>query len=231
MRKITCILISCLILVGAPAGAPLYEPQDFSYLVEKVQGLGPELLKMHFKLYQGYVANTNKLLGLIDEMNQRGEQTSIAYGALKRRMGWEMDGMLLHEAYFGNLGGKAAINADSLLYKQIAADFGSYDAWEKDFKSTGLIRGIGWVILYRDPKNGQLQNVWINEHDVGHVAGGGLLLVMDVWEHAYITEFGLNRSGYIDTFFKNINWNVVEQRFNAFAETEQPKPSRSLNSK
>ena len=230
MKKIASILTSCLFLVGASAGAPTYDERDFSYLIEKVQGLSPSLLKMHFKLYQGYVANTNKLLSLIEDMNQKGEQTTIAYGALKRRMGWEMDGMLLHEAYFSNMGGDGSLDTNSPLYKQIVHDFGSYNAWEKDYKSTGLIRGIGWVILYRDPKNGYLQNVWINEHDVGHIAGGKPILVMDVWEHAYITEFGLNRSNYIDTFFTNIDWGVVEKRFSA-AESGSLEPSASSNSK
>ena len=186
-----------------------YQTQDFSRLETQLTGFSPALIKMHLRLYEGYVKNTNTLLTAI----KSADPTSLIYGALKRRLGWEMDGMLLHEAYFNNLGRKSSLISQSPIFKQIAIDFGSYDAWAKDFKATGLIRGIGWVILYRDPKDGHLHNVWINEHDLGHIAGGTPLLVMDVWEHAYITEFGLNRTGYIDTFFENINWDIVNDRF------------------
>ncbi|MCP5491833.1 MAG: superoxide dismutase [Chlamydiales bacterium] len=189
-----------------------YQTKDFSYLEKSVKGLSPALIRMHIQLYQGYVKNTNTLLTKIREVAADGQDLSILYGALKRRVGWEMDGMLLHEAYFENLGMSQPLNSSSALYRQIEKDFGSYAAWEKDFKATGLMRGIGWVILYKDPKNKCLHNIWINEHDTGHIAGGTPILVMDVWEHAYITEFGLDRAKYIDIFFQNINWSVVEKR-------------------
>ena len=75
------------------------------------------------------------------------------------------------------------------------------------------MRGIGWVVLYLDPQSGRLFNVWINEHEVEHLAGCNPLLVMDVFEHAYITDYGLNRKGYIEAFFKNLDWGVVEGRY------------------
>ncbi len=195
--------------VAAPS---YYKAKDYSHLDKTVKGLSPALLRMHIQLYNGYVKNTNTLLHTIRELAQDGQDRSITYGALKRRVGWEMDGMLLHEAYFDNLGATELLPQTSALYRQIEKDFGSYSAWEKDFKATGLMRGIGWVILYRDPKNKCLQNIWINEHDVGHIAGGTPVLVMDVWEHAYITEFGLDRAKYIDVFFQNINWREVQKR-------------------
>lgn len=211
MKKLVAVLLWMNLLI-LPLRAE-YQAQDFSHLETQLPGLSPALIQMHIKLYQGYVKNTNTLLAAI----KNADPSSITYGALKRRMGWEMDGMLLHEAYFQNLGRASSLTSNSPIFKQIDADFGSYDAWAKDFKATGLIRGIGWVVLYRDPKNGDLHNVWINEHDLGHIAGGAPLLVMDVWEHAYITEFGLNRAGYIDTFFENINWNIVNDRFSKAA--------------
>ena len=76
-----------------------------------------------------------------------------------------------------------------------------------------MIRGIGWVILYRDPFTGRLSNVWISEHNLNHLAGATPLLAMDVWEHAYMPQYGLDRAAYIQAFFKNINWNEVSQRF------------------
>lgn len=190
-----------------------YEVQNFDHLLGHVDGLNDDLLKMHFKLYQGYVANTNTLLEKLQGLVNDGKG-SPEYSGLKHMLGWEFDGMLLHEYYFSNLGGdKQSLKADDPLMQKIKADFGSYEAWKNDFVATGSIRGIGWVILYQEPKTGRLINTWINEHDLGHLSGGTPLLVMDVFEHAYITQFGLDRAQYIRVFFNNIDWNVVSKRF------------------
>ncbi|PCI93287.1 superoxide dismutase [Candidatus Aerophobetes bacterium] len=192
----------------------MYKAKDFSHLLGgKLKGLSDSLLEMHFTLYKGYVKNTNNLIKALEDMKQNDQGRTLAFGALKRRFGWEYDGMRLHELYFGNLGKKVELSPKSDLYKQIVRDFGSYEKWRRDYLSTGLIRGIGWVILYRDPIQGHLFNVWVNEHDLGHLAGGMPLLVMDVWEHAYITEYGLDRAKYIDMFMYNIDWKVIERRY------------------
>lgn len=183
-----------------------YEPKDYSNLLG-MPGFSDSLLKMHFQLYQGYVKNTNLLLDTI-----KGK-SGYEFGALKRRLGWEYDGMRLHEVYFDNLGGKEKdLDKGSDLYQRIVKDFGSYELWKKDFVETGLMRGIGWAILYEDLQTGRLINTWINEHDLGHLAGGRPILVMDAFEHAFITQYGLDRAAYIDAFFNNINWPVVLKR-------------------
>lgn len=209
-------LAACLSATLVAENAPLkkYEAQNFDKLLGHVDGLNDDLLKMHFKLYQGYVTNANLLLEKIQALNVDGKAPPPEFAGFKHMLGWEFDGMMLHELYFGNLGGaKQTLNQDDPLMRKIIADFGSYDNWKNDFISTGAMRGIGWVILYRDPKMGRLINIWINEHDVGHLAGGAPLLVMDVFEHAYITQFGLDRAEYIKIFFNNIDWNVVSRRF------------------
>ena len=91
--------------------------------------------------------------------------------------------------------------------------FVSYQDWEKAFKAVGTMRGIGWVILYYDPEGKRFFNCWVNEHDVGHLAGAIPLLVMDVFEHAYMVDYGLKKADYIEAFFKAIDWSVVEKRF------------------
>ena len=197
---------------AASVGAPKpYAPQDFSKL-KGMAGFSDKLLDMHFTLYQGYVKNTNLLLDQLQQLATQNQTGSPAYAELKRRLGWEFDGMRLHELYFGNLGGKDPLAKDSKLMKRLEENFGSYDNWAADFKATGAMRGIGWVVLYEDPKSGRLINVWINEHDVGHPAGGNPLVVMDVFEHAYIPDYGLNRGDYIQAFFQNLNWPAVEAR-------------------
>lgn len=198
--------------IAATSSKEPYVAKNYSYLLG-MPGFSDDLLKMHFALYQGYVKNTNLIMREIATLNAQGLSRSYDYGAFKRRFGWEYDGMRLHEYYFDNLGGKAATSLAPEVMEAITKQFGSYEAWKQDFISTGMIRGIGWAILCRDNKNGTLFNVWINEHDLGHLAGATPLLVMDVFEHAFITQFGLDREKYIQTFFNNIDWSVVSKRW------------------
>lgn len=188
-----------------------YTAKDYSKLIG-MSGFSETLLKNHFTLYQGYVTNTNKLLDQLEAMLKDGRAGTPEYAELKRRLGWEFNGMRLHEYYFENLGGNGEFNRESRLAKKIVESFGSYENWEKDFKSVGTMRGIGWAVLYQDLTDGRLINFWINEHDVGHPSGCNPLLIMDVFEHAFMIDYGLKRADYIEAFFKNINWDAVETR-------------------
>lgn len=189
-----------------------YQVKDYTYLLG-MQGFSEKLLRNHFILYQGYVKNTNKIMETLERMLATGQGDTIQFAELKRRMGWEYDGMRLHELYFDNLGDHNSINGKSLLFKKIIEDFGSCEAWEEDFKATAAIRGIGWVILYQENCTGLLNNFWIDEHHIGHPVDRTALLVLDVWEHAYMLDYGLKRADYVETFFKNIAWDVVGKRF------------------
>lgn len=222
-------LVFSLPVRGAEMVAPMqkpraasseYAPKDYTYLFG-MSGFNDALLKMHFQLYQGYVKNTNLLLARMRELEMQDKDLSYDYGALKRRLGWEFDGMRLHELYFENLGGDAPLDKSSELYQRMEKDFGSYEAWKKNFTAIGLIRGIGWAILYRDPMTGRLLNTWINEHDLGHLAGGEPIVVMDVFEHAYITQYGLDRGKYINAFFDNVKWDKVEKRYSETVKKPQ----------
>jgi len=212
--SLTCIL-SAIALVPLYAFPSLaYAPKNYSHLIG-MQGFSDELLQIHFKLYEGYVKNSNELLSKLQRLSDEGQSGSYEYGALKRRLGWEFDGMRLHELYFGNLGGDGVPDTGSSLYAAIAKQFKSFDSWKKDFIATGSMRGIGWAVLYLDPAQGSLVNAWINEHDVGHLAGGSPILIMDVFEHAYMPQYGLDRAKYIDAFFKNIDWKTAAERYSA----------------
>ena len=188
-----------------------YEAKDYNKLIG-MEGFSETLLKNHFTLYQGYVTNANKVMDILASMQKEGKIGTPEYAELKRRMGFEFNGMRLHEYYFENLGGKGGPDKSGKLARKLAEDFGSYEDWEKDFKGTGAMRGIGWAILYQDNVTGKLINQWINEHETGHFAGCTPVLVMDVFEHAFITDYGLKRADYIESFIKNINWQVVENR-------------------
>jgi Fe-Mn family superoxide dismutase len=188
-----------------------YSARDYSALIG-LKGFSETLLKNHFTLYQGYVANTNKVSDILKQMLQEGKVGTPEYAELKRRFGWEFNGMRLHELYFENLRGNSGPDKSGILTKKIEKDFGSRDLWEKDFRACGSLRGIGWVILYHDAIGDRLVNCWINEHDIAHLAGCTPLLIMDVFEHAYLTDYQLKRADYIEAFVSNINWNVVESR-------------------
>jgi Fe-Mn family superoxide dismutase len=191
---------------------PTYQPQNFDRLLGTA-GFSDQLLKTHFTLYGGYVTQSNNYIKTLGEMVAAGK-TGPDFAEMKRRFGWEFNGMRLHEYYFdGMIKGGKALAQDSALGKKIATDFGSYAAWEKDFKATGAMRGIGWAALTYDTWAKRLFNVWVNEHDAGHLAGAAPLMLMDVFEHAFFTDYGTKRADYIEAYFKAIDWTVVVDRF------------------
>ncbi len=191
----------------------MYEAKKYDSLLGTA-GFSDQLLKNHFTLYEGYVTNTNKVSALLKEMTSAGKASTPEYAELKRRFGWEYNGMRLHELYFGNMakGGKK-LNQESSLAKKIITEFGSIEQWVADFKSTGTMRGIGWAVLSHDTTTDKLFNIWINEHDVGHLAGATPILVLDVFEHAYMLDYGLKRADYITTFMNAVDWGEVEKRY------------------
>src|SRR5579863_3043627 len=140
LAAISLILLISPIFAAEPA-APLikskavssdYQAKDYSYLFG-MAGFSDALLKLHFQLYQGYVKNTNLLLSRLKELEQQDKDLSYDYGALKRRLGWEFNGMRLHELYFENLGGEDPLDKSSELFQRISRDFGSFEAWKKNF--------------------------------------------------------------------------------------------------
>ncbi|MDD4804169.1 MAG: Fe-Mn family superoxide dismutase [Candidatus Pacebacteria bacterium] len=186
-----------------------YEQQNYSRLLG-IQGLSDILLTNHFSLYGGYVKNTNLILEKLKNL----EIGSIEFNELNRRFSWEFNGMRLHELYFENLSKENKIlDENSALYKEIVKEFGSFEKWQNLFKNIGLTRGIGWVLLVKDRKTGLLINTWVGEHNIGNLCDQEVLLVMDVWEHSYMNDYGIKRIDYVDVFLKNIDWNVVVTRF------------------
>ncbi len=192
-----------------------YKPKNFENL-SGLNGFSDQLFKNHFTLYQGYVNNFNKLNDILIAIEKEGKYGAPEYAELNRRFGWEYNGMRLHELYFGNLTKEFKnLDSNSKLYETIVKEWGSYEMWEKDFKAMAAMRGIGWVVLYYDKQADRLFNVWINEHDVGHFSGAIPLLVIDVFEHAFMLDYGLKRADYIEVFMKAINWGIINQRINA----------------
>ncbi|HZS45542.1 MAG TPA: Fe-Mn family superoxide dismutase [Blastocatellia bacterium] len=189
-----------------------YKAKEFN--LSGLNGISDKTLEMHFGLYNGYVTNTNKLNEMIANLSEK-KGADPAYAELKRRLGFEYGGMVLHEYYFGNMvkGGSSVAPA----FKQAAEDaFGSFEDWQKDFVGVGSMRGVGWAVCYQDPSTGRLNNHWITLHEEGNVAGYTPVLVMDVWEHAFLLDYKpAERGKYIEAFFSNIDWNAVGKRLKA----------------
>lgn len=191
----------------------MYESKKYDNLIG-INGLSEPLLKNHFTLYQGYVANFNKLNDILVAMEKEGKFGTPEYSELNRRFGWEFNGMRLHEYYFDNLTKEfKELDKSSGFAAAIVREWGSYEMWEKDFRAMAAMRGIGWVILYHDKQAGRLFNVWINEHDVGHFAGCQPLLVIDVFEHSYMLDYGIKRADYIEKIMVSIDWTEVGKRY------------------
>ncbi len=180
-----------------------------------LKGISENQIAQHWKLYEGYVANTNGLLAELEALRKEGKGASPLYADRRRRFGFEYNGMVLHEYYFGNLkAGVAEPAGASALKAALTAQFGSFEAWKDDFAKTGASRSIGWAILYLDPAAGVLANHFVQLHEEGNVAGFVPILVMDVWEHAYmVDQTATGRPDYIKAFAENINWDAVSQRY------------------
>jgi len=192
-----------------------YSPKNYDRLIG-LQGFSDQLLKNHFTLYQGYVSNANKLAEALAALSKEGKSGTPEYAELTRRFGWEFDGMRLHELYFGNMAeGAAPLDRGSRLARKIAEQFGGVENWEKELKAVASMRGIGWAILSLDAENDRLFNCWINEHDGGHLCGTTPILVLDVFEHAFMIDYGLQRAEYIKAFFKAVDWKAVAKRYDA----------------
>jgi len=228
MNKKTIVTLAFMAgLLSAPFGGAQEEQKKGGNMQQTMQtykaaeypdlsgmpGFSSQLIANHMKLYQGYVNNTNTLSEKLSAMLAEGKEKTPEYAELKRRFGWEFNGMRLHELYFGNLGGTGTPRQNSHVYRSIQEEYGSFEAWRKDFMATGLMRGVGWAVLYRDNTSGRLFNAWITEHDGGHLAGCTPLLIMDVFEHAYITDYQLERAKYIEAFMNVTDWETIETRF------------------
>jgi len=196
--------------------AKAYKAQSFDTL-QGLDGISDAQIAEHLKLYSGYVKQVNALNQELAELLGKGKASGKdpAFAELTRRLGFEYNGMILHEYYFSNLkkGGEPTPPSGSGVGQALADAFGTVDAWKTDFQAMGDMRGIGWVILFQDPATDRLTNHWITLHQDGVPAGFKPLLVMDVWEHAFMRDYKVtDKAKYVEAFFRNIDWPIVERR-------------------
>jgi len=174
-----------------------------------LNGISLKSITEHFKLYEGYVKKTNEIrnkLEITDKSLANSAYSEI--GELKRQESFSLDGVKLHEVYFSILGG--AGKAEGRVSEMIIRDFGSIENWIADMTSAGL-SARGWVITSYDFSEKTLRNYSADAHNVGIIAGIAPLITLDVYEHAYFMDYGVNRKGYIEAFFKNIDWQKIDE--------------------
>ena len=203
----------------ASAVPKTYKQQAFDHLAG-LEGISDAQVKEHLELYAGYVKNVNALNHELAEIRGKGKPsgTNPEFAELTRRLGFEYNGMILHEYYFSNLRRHAdpAPPSGSALGQALNSAFPSIDKWKEDFQAIGGMRGIGWVILFEDPATHRLSNHWVSMHQNGIPAGFKPLLVMDVWEHAFMRDYkATEKAKYVEAFFRNVDWQTVERRLAA----------------
>lgn len=187
-------------------GITEYEARDFSSLVG-LSGFSDELMKDHLGLYEGYVERTNLILDSIDG------QEDPATAALRRRFGWEFNGMRLHELFFEGISKKPMPMTDAASgMAMVHQAFGGPEEWERDFHGVAGTRGIGWTAMVRDRVTGNVTNIWIDEHATGLPVDCDILVLVDCFEHAFVRDYGTDRDAYLEALMPALDWRVVEER-------------------
>jgi Fe-Mn family superoxide dismutase len=202
-------------------------PKNYSHL-QNIGQISNEAMQMHFKLYEGYVNNLNLLLDRFEQLKAEflKEKTDpccvVEFNELHRRFGWEWNGVRNHELFFETLSPnpspkergteQQALVFSEKLKQAFQDNFGSFENWKKDFVQLCKARGMGWVILAQDNKTGELLNTFVNEHDAGMLADVKIIFLIDMFEHAYVGDFGSDRIPYINSIFEHVDWEVVEKR-------------------
>src|SRR3989338_10564663 len=189
--------------------------EEKKFQIPKLKGISEKNIEEHLKLYAGYVKHANLILEKIAELKSNPEKNAYALGEINRRFGFEFNGMRNHEVYFRSLeGGVKPLLQDGAFVKSVAEHWGSLDAWIAEFKAIALTRGIGWAMLYYDPVSKQLLNAWVDEQHMGQLANSTLIFGLDMWEHAFVADYQPSgKKQYIEDFFSNLNWGVVEKNF------------------
>ena len=193
-----------------------YQEQKFD--LPDLKGLSAKQVEVHLGLYGGYVKHVNSVRETIAELESTDkEKHAYTIAELRRRFSFEFNGMRMHEYYFESMEkGVEAPDQNAPLAKALGKKYGDWDGFIEHFKAVGMSRGIGWTVLYADPKGQTVHVSWVTDHELGTLAGLPILLPMDMWEHAFMVDYlPSEKKQYIDAFLSNVNWKKVEERFAA----------------
>ncbi len=190
-----------------------YEERKF--ILPELYGISTKSVEEHLGLYAGYVKNFNSITALAGELMKDSEKNAHAISELMRRRSFEFDGMRLHELYFSQFeGGAKALDGGSNIGVAITKQYSNADYAVEEIKQVAMMRGPGWSLLYFDPEAQQFLVGFSEQQHQGHFVTLPVILALDVWEHAYLLDYGAQgKAKYVEAFFKNLNWDVVEERF------------------
>lgn len=197
----------------------LYVPKQYD-LDQRLIGLSDEQLNQHKTLYEGYVKKRNQIMHDLKTADRaERNRTYTPYRELKVEETYAVNGQLLHELYFENMGPKNA-SIGPLMKQLVNENFGSIDAFKNDFMASGGV-ARGWVVTAYGLDDGKLHNYVLEAHNQNVPVLAIPLLVLDVYEHAYMIDYGIKRDPYLDLFWNHIDWNVVEERINNWVKPLQ----------
>lgn len=190
-----------------------YTPCTFN--LPELKGLSKKQIDVHLALYEGYVKHVNLILEKIQKLREEdAEGNSFVMNELRRRLGFEFNGMRMHEYYFKQFeGGPLPVDSEGSLMKVATEKYGGWDQFIAHIKEVAGTRGIGWVVVYFDAVASTLHTAFVNDHELGQLAGLPIILAVDLWEHAYMVDYvPAEKKNYIEAFLENVNWDVVEKR-------------------
>ncbi|MBA3788987.1 superoxide dismutase [Patescibacteria group bacterium] len=187
-----------------------------TFTLPELKGLSKKQLDVHIALYEGYVKHANLIMEKIDRLHaDDAEGNAYLVAELRRRFGFEFDGMRMHEYYFEQFENGAQVPKNESPLLDVVLD--KYESWENfiaQIKEVCGTRGIGWTVVYYDPAGRTLHTAWVNDHEIGQLAGLPIILAVDMWEHAYMVDYvPADKKTYVEAFLENVNWEVVEKRF------------------
>jgi superoxide dismutase, Fe-Mn family len=192
--------------------------QARSFNLPSLKGLSQKQLEVHLALYEGYVKHTNLIMEKIAALRAE-DPTGNAYvmAELRRRLGFEFDGMRMHEYYFEQLEEGAISAQESSPLAVLASErYGSWNGFVDHIREVAGTRGIGWTVVYYDPRGNTLHTAWVNDHELGQLSGLPVILALDMWEHAFMVDYvPAEKKSYVEAFLENLNWRVIEERYAA----------------
>ena len=195
------------------------EYQARTFNIPTLEGISAKSIEEHLGLYAGYVKNFNAISALMPELAQDATKNALPLAELFRRRSFEFDGMRLHELYFEQFeGGATAQPTSGTLFEALTHEYQKPEHLVPYLSGIANTRGPGWSILYWDPIGKTFLAGFVGEQHQGHFATLPIILALDVWEHAFLLDYGVQGKGtYVEAFFKNLNWETVEKRFASLA--------------
>lgn len=190
----------------------MYTAKTFS--LPELSRLSPKQLEVHLALYEGYVKHTNLIIEKIEQLrSENATENAYLINELRRRLGFEFDGMRMHEYYFEQLEGGVQPIASGSFATLAEERYGSWDGFIAHLHEVAGTRGIGWVVVYFDPTVRALHTAFVNDHELGQLSGLPIMLAIDLWEHAFMVDYiPAQKKSYVEAYLENVNWQVVEAR-------------------